>query len=234
MSTDFFDDDLVTRPDSSRSELPNEEEQEAVRKEADILLSKLQRHRDSVEEQVAKTRSELEMLRQKQDDLEKENRELENLRRKQDEYEAGKSGLIEKLRQSLSQLEKEEVRTNQLNEVYVDTRKRFIELLADVEAIDETSWPSGEVRDHLSKAQLTVDQVRVECSKGLARIDGLVESSGREHVPSLADDELSPKQRSGHGFGYWFKVGVAVGIPFALLLTLALVVADYLGQFFGI
>ena len=105
--TDFYDDDLVRRPDSSRGELPDEAERDAIRKEADILLSKLQPLRDTVEEQVAKTRSELELLRQKQGDLEKETKELEGFRRKQDEYEAGKDSLVQKLRKSLSHLEKE-------------------------------------------------------------------------------------------------------------------------------
>jgi len=226
-NTDFFDDDLKTDTPVEMSVKPQREAN--ADSGTDNQLTRLTRHRDHVEGQVASTVRDIERLRQRQEDLEREKRELEALRRRQDDYEASKRKMLHQLRHSLLALEKEEVRAGQLTNLYGSTRVSFRDMMAEIERINETTWSEEELQDELERAQLVVDSIRVECSKALAKIDAVV-AEGRPNEPDSTEeglaDEMAPAKRPG--FGYWFMVGLAIAIPLLVALTGAGVLVQWL------
>jgi hypothetical protein len=230
--TDFFDDDLVKHregakrlrmgpgdsapppgPEPNSSDIPS-------RPVSDLNLTRMARHKEEVSSQVAHAMEELERLRTRQEDLEREKQELEELRRKQHEYESGKREVVTHLNQSLVKLEKDELNAEKLTEMLSSTRKQFTALLAEVEELNEESWPEESMRDELNKALTRIDQVRIEYNKALSRIDAITPEarhSVAEHQPMMYEDQVGGTGEE-RGFGYWVKVGLAVSLP--LILTL--------------
>ena len=126
-NTDFFDDDLVKQRDSARRLKlgPSDDsigtvgdgassDEVPVRPVSDFNLTRMAKHKQEVDDHVATAVHELERLRKRQEDLEREKKELEELRRKQEEYERGKREMSERLSQSLVTLEKDELQAERV------------------------------------------------------------------------------------------------------------------------
>ncbi|MDI6774513.1 MAG: hypothetical protein QME60_03840 [Verrucomicrobiota bacterium] len=182
---------------------------------------RMARHKDDVTAQMSGTVSEIERLRIRQEELEREKKSLENLAQKQREYESGKCDIIEKLNRSLILLEKDETQARRMVEVMSQTRGKFQKALAELKGIDEGSWPESDFRDELSRALATVEAARDLYKRALAMIDasGGNKGAGRADAPQ----ELSRAPSLPPGFGYWLKVGVAVTLPLAAVLALLFV-----------
>ena len=137
-NTDFFDDDLVKQRDAAKriklgpgdepvgtlGSMPSSDEV-PVRPVSDFNLTRMAKHKQDMDEQVVTAMQELERLRARQENLEKEKRELEEIRRKQEEYERGKREMVERFNQSLLTLEKDELQATRLAELLGATRARF-------------------------------------------------------------------------------------------------------------
>jgi hypothetical protein len=188
------------------------------------------RHRDEVEDQVARTTEELERLRQRQETLEKERRDLQELRSRQDEFEENRRDLIERLGQNILTLERDEIRAAQISDLVVTTRQRFKTMLGEVEALDAEKWEENRIRDELGKALAIMEDARMEFSKSMAKVEAI-----RDQAGSVQEQE-QPKPRrydGGHAaganmrqpFSYWLGVGFAVSLPLIItVLIIAIVV----------
>jgi len=237
-NTDFFDEDLVKpragngskplAPSVTIEESPQPQEvgngylaQDRV--VSDVDLARMSKHRDTLEDQAAKTLTEIERLKQRTDDLEVERRQLEDVRRKQDSYVNSKREMMQRLNQSLLAIEKEEVKASQLLELYSDTRHRFREMLSCIEDVDESQWPEDTMKDELSKAQDLVDSIRVECSKALVKLDTFAADEGAGFGPAgpVGSGATGSSLGREHGFVHWLKVGLALSIPLALTMGIA-------------
>lgn len=236
--TDFFDEDLVKQREAAKrikmgpgdkpaaasdsslasSDLPN-------RPVSDLNLTRMAKHKDEINAQVAQAMEELELLRTRQEDLEREKQSLEELRRKQHEYESGRREMLGHLNQSLVRLEKDELKAEQLSELISTTRQRFNVLLAEIQDLNEEAWPEESVREELNKALARIDQVRVEYNKALARIEGAMSDQAPTVISSqpVIFEEHGGVHHDDHlGFGHWFKVGLAASLPIILTLVLIL------------
>ena len=231
--TDFFDDDLVAR----REETPlsvgggpagmgEQERDEEGAEISSLAISRIARHKEQVAEQVAKASEELEILRQRQADLEREKRELEELRRKQDAFLNGKREMLENLEHNLVALEKEQVRAEQLVGLLSETRAEFKKLLAEIEALDEESWPEDEIRDELTHALAVIEDARMQFNKDMAKIQAVTPGRGEEGGPAPMIMEESPRGVHERGLGEWVKIGFAVSLP--VVLTIVILFAVYL------
>lgn len=218
-STDFFDDDLVKKPAPPAGAAPAAagatpgDTRSGTR---DLNLSRMSRHRDQLESQVAQTMHEIERLRQKQEDFESDKRRLEDLRRKQDEYVRGKREVLQKLNQSLLALEREEVRATQMAELVGSTRRSFREMLDGIERINEAEWRDDVLNEDLAKAQDLIASVRLECDKSLAKLEAFMPASAPAAEGSARPVDASA--RSLPSFGYLILAGLAVGVPVAILV----------------
>lgn len=226
-NTDFFDDDLVKhrgalRKTKGEGNVEPGATEAPPRGVSDFNLTRMARHKDQVEESMAHAAQELERLRQRQENLEKEKHVLEELRRRQSEYERAKREMLEHLNHSLISLEKDELNAEKLLELVTATRKRCRTWLADIDSIDEETWPEDQFREELGKALTRVEDIRMEYNKALAKIEALgaeEKKSAATHHPIMFE-ESRRDTAAERGFGYWLKVGFAVSLPIILTLVI--------------
>jgi hypothetical protein len=233
-NTDFIDDDLVKQRDAvkrfkfdpavepmgavgdihSSDEVP-------IRPVSDFNLTRMAKHKQDVDEHVVTAMQELERLRARQENLEKEKRDLEEIRRKQEEYERGKREMVERFDQSLLTMEKDELQASRLAELMGATRKRFKALLADIQGLNEEVWPEERFRDELNKALTVIEDARMEYNKAMTRIDtlgGAGKTSGIEHPPVIFEEGRFGSETE-KTFGHWLKVGFAVSLPLIVVIV---------------
>jgi len=232
-NTDFFDDDLVKqRAAAKRIKLgPADEpmgtvgdmqssDEVPIRPVSDFNLTRMAKHKQDMDEQVVNAMQELERLRTRQENLEKEKRDLEEIRRKQEEYERGKREMVERFNQSLLTLEKDELQASRLCDLLGATRKRFKALLADIQGLNEEVWPEEQFRDELNKALSVIEDARMEYNKAMTRIDtleGTGKTGGAEHQPVIFEDGRFSSEPE-KTFGHWLKVGFAASLPLIVVI----------------
>jgi vacuolar-type H+-ATPase subunit I/STV1 len=238
-NTDFFDDDLIKQRDAAKKinlgrteepigtlSDPSATDEVPVRPVSDFNLTRMAKHKHEVNEQVATAMQELERLRKRQEDLEREKRELEELRRKQQDYDAGKREMIERLSQSLVILEKDEMQATRLAELLATTRKRFKTMQTDIEALREETWPEDQIRDELSKALVILDDARLEFNKCMAKIDAVTgeEKQAMSQNKAVIFEERHTHDDEPRDFMYWLKIGAAVSLPLSATLVILFIV----------
>ncbi len=245
-NTDFFDDDLERQRDAERRaklatgdvmKINNEDpaaEGVPVRSVSDFSITRMAKHKQEMDAKVASAMEELEKLRKRQEDLDRQRKDLEDLRKRQEEYERGKQEMLDRLNQSLVSLEKEEIQATRLTELLGATRQSFKVMLTELQVINEETWPADQIRDELNKATTRVDDVRMEYNKAVARIDAI---SGRDAQapaahPSVVFEERHTGLETEQSFLHWVKIGVAVTLPLILvLLALIALVLVVRGRF---
>jgi hypothetical protein len=231
--TDFFDDDLGQRRSAIRTTsmgqgtdiVAPKHDEVPVRPISDLNLTRMARHREEVNAQVAGAKLEIEKLRRKQSDLEREKQTLEDLSDKQDRYERGKQEMIDRLAESLVSLEKLADRASRQVEVYSGTRKRFGDMLAELQGLSDAGWTDENLREELNKAVVLIDNLRQEFVKSQAS----VEAAGGP--PTLFDEERlravagpTVAEEAPRAFGSWMKIGLAVSLPLMVLLLIVVIV----------
>jgi hypothetical protein len=228
MSTDFFDDDLL-QPDIKRMDNPEAKETVTARASSEATATRMAKQKEELSGHVAAAVQEIEHLRMKQEELEREKNKLQELSRKQEEYERGKRDIMEKLDRGIITVEKEEVEATRMVELLSETRNRFKNTLAELRNIKEDSWgdDNDNFSEQLNKALAMVENARMDYKKALARIDASSwhKSAAKDQVDAL--EGITGGTGIGGGFGFWLKVGLAVTLP--LLVVLALCFAIYLG-----
>jgi DNA repair exonuclease SbcCD ATPase subunit len=232
-NTDFIDDDLVKqRAAAKRIKLDPVDEpmgtvndiqssnEIPIRPVSDFNLTRMAKHKQEMDEQVVTAMQELERLRARQENLEKEKRDLEEIRRKQEEYERGKREMVERFNQSLLTMEKDELQASRLSELMGATRKRFKALLADIQGLNDEVWPEEQFRDELNKALLVIEDARREYNKAITRIDTLEltgKTGGVEHQPVIFEEGRFGSETE-KTFAHWLKVGFAVSLPLIMVI----------------
>lgn len=217
MPTDFVDDDLTRK-------LPR------LSENTDASVSRLSRQREQITTHVADAVREIEELKRRQDQLEKDKRDLEDLTRKQSEYQSGKKDIIEKLSRSLAMVEKDEMRVARMAEVLSVMKDKFKESLAEVRSIREETWGDSAFESELSKAMVILEDARTIYRKGLAKIEAAgwnVEASTAVRG-TLASEPEGPILGRG-SFQYWLKMGMAFSLPLIVLLIVLFFALLYLG-----
>lgn len=228
-STDFFDGDLQRRGTKiglgqatdvvgkgGMDDLP-------ARPLSDLNLTRMARHREEVNTQVASAKVEIERLRRRQGDLEREKQSLEDLMDKQDQYERGKQEMLQRLSESIVSLEKLEENAARQTEVYTSLRSRFVEYAAELQGLNDASWADESFRDELGKAVACIDAIRREFVKGQAAVEAV-------GGPVKLFDESRPRasdeveREPARGFIGWVKIGVAVSAPLIVTIAVALIV----------
>lgn len=203
----------------NKGEQPSEQE-DTSRTSENVLTPEgeatLVKHKQELTEKVAIAVKEIEELRQRQLELEREKSDLEELKRKQEEYESGKKELIENLGHTLVLLEKEEEQTIQLREILAQTRGRFRDMLSDLRKIDESAWQSFGFRSELMKAVAMIESTRSEYRRALARIEAMISQRTALSHEIIQSGMTLPSNQT-HTFFYWLKVGLAIGLAFLLL-----------------
>ena len=236
-STDFFDDDLLqkrgtAKPVAAGKALPvagvsaSAVEGTSVRSISDFNLTRMARHRDELNTQEAMAAREMDGLKQRNDELERERRTVQEMLKRQDEYDRGKLDMMDRLRESVAILEKQEIQATRLSELYAGTSQRFKELLLSLEGINEDAWPDESVRDEVNKYLVIIEDIRKEYSKSMAKIEATEGAAPATlEIKSVMLDAEPRQQAAGQSLAHWFRVGFAVSLPLMAFLLILFVVA---------
>lgn len=221
MGTDFFDEDLAQANDL-RKENIEEEDGVPVRPISEASLSRMAKQKQELSNQVAGAAQEIELLRKKHEELEKEKGDLEELTGKQEEYEHGKRDIMNKLDRSIILIEKEEVQATNMAGLLSETRARFRDTLSELRKIDEATWSDETFHAELNRAMVLVENARMDYNKALAKIDAASwhKSAAEKTQPPMLEEV---GRKPGLGFGYWLKVGFAVSLPLIMFLVILFV-----------
>lgn len=252
MSTEFYDDELAREREKAlkikfegdRDHGPRDgyipsSRDVPGRPISDLTLTPLARQKQEVSEQMVDKAQELDRLRARQEELERERRTLEELRAKQERFDHERRETKKRLNESLVRLDKEQQQSERLIQLLDETRRLFRERLGEVEEIDEQSWEDARVPDELNKVLALLEDVGTEYHQALAKLDAVAPGRGgdRAAAASTAGEEGQGFwQKTGGwpagcpvGFSGWFRAGVAFTLP--LIVALAVLVVIY-GMFF--
>ena len=229
--TDFFDDDLErVRKREASSEIQMGPSARSVEQMSvgdagyggggELNLTRMSRHKEQVEDQVATAMKELERLRQRQEDLQSQKKDLEELRRKQNEYEQGKRDLLDRIHQSLVVLEKEEINAEQLVDLLVTSRRQFKDRIKELEALNDQNWEDEKLRTELGSALSIIEETRTEFNKVMARIQ--VQRGSASTVPASGASSVSLPLSGGVSQPWSFIRALTLGFAFSLPIILAM------------
>jgi hypothetical protein len=213
MGTDFFDEDLsgggARREGATTSDAEGEHAGPGT----------LARHREEVSSGVSDAASQIDRLRSRQEELEKEKTTLEELGKRQDQYETQKRDVIQKLSRGIVLAEKEEGQATRLAALFAEMRARFRDSLSELQSINEEDWSDEEFEAELTRGLAVVESAQSLYEKALARIDasGWQKGGAKAQSDILGAGQLAKPKRPG--FGYWLKVGIAVSLPLAVVLV---------------
>ena len=245
MGTDFFDDDLVREREAalkikldgekagaprdgnipSSRDLPN-------RPVSDLTLTHLARHKQEVTDQMVDKAQELDRLRARQEELEKERRLLEEMRQKQESFDAGRRELKERLGESLVRMQKDQLNAERLSQLLDETRRAFRARLDEVAALNEEDWDEAHLLEELNQALALLEDVRADYNKALAKIEAVhpQAASAAAAKPLVFAGASGIETGGGRGFGYWFRAGLAFTLP--MMLVLAALALGWMGLYF--
>jgi len=173
-------------------------------------------------DRVQQIRTELETLKQKQEEVERKKLHLEELKRRQDELDVGRSDMLDKLTRSLvvvqREIEEAQKRAEQMQAIY----NSFTQHLRQLEAVNIHGNAGGaDMSRELSKALSIVEDARTEYVRAQAKLS--VAPAGDAQPASSAEGDRIVYEED-RGFGYWAKSGFAFTLPLQLILIFALVV----------
>ena len=235
MGTDFFDDDLVREREAalkikldgesggakrdghipSSRDLPN-------RAVSDLTLTHLARHKQEVNEQMVDKAQELDRLRARQEELEKERRLLEELRKKQESFEGGRRELKDRLGESLVRMEKDQLQAERLAQLLGETRRAFRARLEEVDALNAETWADDDLLAELNQALALLEDVRTEYNQAVAKLDAVRPAAGAAARPLAFAEEPVSEAPAAQGFGYWLRSGLAFSLPLMVWLAVLL------------
>ncbi len=222
MSTDFLDDDLIMANKMKKETLIDLGKHLS---QSVPSSSRMARQKAELTSHVAEAISEIEMLRKKQELLEKEKADMEDLTRKQEEYERGKKDIMGKLERSIILINKEAERANQMIELLAVMRTRFEDTLDELKAISEENWADSNFQIELNSALVLVEDARRLYIKGLAKIDAMNWSkSGLGEGSPVVLKDLPRESGMERGFTFWFKAGLGVTLPLIVVMVILFLV----------
>ena len=200
MAKDFFDDDLLSTA-AGKEGAVEEKDGVPIRPITEASLNRMVRQKQEINSQVVGALKEIEELRRRQEDLEKEKSSLEEMTRRQEEIEA-----------------------TRMAELLAVMRARFKDTLLELRGIEEATWSDANYEAELNKAMVLVEDARSVYKKTLAKIDAEHWDKGgldKAHSAKL-DREVAAELGGKQPFGYWLKMGLGISIPFAVVAVLAL------------
>lgn len=222
MADDFFDEDLIESPPAQQPARVAEAAPVKTEREgsgSDRL--RMHRQKEVLTTQVADAVKEIETLRMRQTELEKERNNLQDLARRQDEYESAKAEIIATLSESVVLLERDEQQANRYAELAAVMRERFHDTLEELKGINEAGWAKEAFQTEINQAIVLVEDARAVYRKGMAKIDA-------ENWHQVQEGKVQPTvlaRSEGLGgmprrFMFWLKAGLAFSLPVIVIALL--------------
>ena len=220
MAEDFFDEDLV-----DVEELDSEDKGPVATPITGAGQMRMHRQKEEITTQVADAVKEIEGLRMKQEQLEKERNDLQDLGRRQDAYGQSKAEIMDQFTRSIIHLEKDEAQAHRFTELLSVMRDRFKDTLEELRGINEAGWSKDAFQTELNKAVVLVEEAWSVYSKGMAKIDA--ENWNQVHEGGAQPAVLARGELPGglpKRFSFWLRAGLAFSLPMIVIALLVFVV----------
>jgi hypothetical protein len=212
MATDFVDDDLLrpapTNPAASAH--PG---------------GAYERVRRRVEEDESRASDEIERIRKRSEEIERQRQALRLLRNRQLEFDRTQRELTEGLKRNIVLLKEEEQQASRAATVCHEIRLRFETLQEELDRIEPDAWKDATHEQELTQALAQLEAARAVFRKGVDRVAAIGWRPDEARQAPLRD-ALSEQGLASLRFGDWVRIGMALTLPLALLL--ALLLAAYL------
>ena len=215
MPNDFIDGDFL-KP------TPNEQPQRPVSGGGGATL--YERLRNRVEDDESRTSDELERIRKRSEEVERQRQALRSLRGKQTEFDRTYRELTERLKRHIVLLRTEEEQASRAATVCHETRHRFEGLAAELERIDPNSWSEETLDNDLTQALAQIESANAVFRKGADRV-AAIGWRPDETKPARNDGLLADVVETPRRFGEWLRIGFALTLPLTLLLLLLTIAA---------
>ena len=185
---------------------------------------------DDVDHKVKAAQERLTLLRQQQEEIEREKKHLEELRQKQERFASGKRDVLEKLARSTSGLDRELYEAQKLVEEISLTRDTFARHLDILRQLQPEKWARSQVDQELDNALAAIEDAEEDYTKGVRRITAcrrteaaLLQSELELEVPSTSNGAATPF--AADDAASWMRRGFAFTLPLigALLVGLILI-----------
>jgi len=184
------------------------------------------RQKRELTNQAAGALKEIESLRQRQRDLEREKDAIETAARRQESYEDGKREMISKLSHALVAIRKEQEEVSRTGELLEATKIRFENSLEELRRINEEKWAESEFAVKVEEAMAVVEAARSTYDRSQARLDAVswLRQSEKLATGESPVDRLADRMQRRPGFGYWLVVGLAVMLPLTVTIVVLYVI----------
>ena len=192
---------------------------------------------DDMDHKVKAAQERLALLRQQQEEIEREAKQLEELRQKQERFALGKRDIIEKLTRSASGLDRELYDAQKLVEEISITRDTFARHLDILRSLQPEKWPRGQMAQELDTALTAIEDAEDDYAKGVRRITACRRSE-TAHSPIDEEDigsmravsgtSTSPSANSEDDWATWLRRGTAFTLPLIGALLIGLILARLL------
>lgn len=178
---------------------------------------------ENFDEKLQHAQSELEEIRRRADQLEREKSEYEILSEKRQRFIDGKADLVEKLNRALARLDREthnsQVRIEQLQ----TTKDNFSRQLNVLESLAPESWSRGDLQGELNRAIGCIEDAADEYQRAAHLIRGTsqeAETNPQPHAPQGSQTAVPDRN-----FMFWLRAGFAFTLPAMGLYLVATLVA---------
>ncbi len=213
MATDFVDDDLLRpmlAPDSTAHP---------------PTAGRYERTKRRVEEEESRASDELERIRKRSEEIERQRQTLRALKGRQADFDRSFRELGDRLKRHVVLLKDEEEQASRAATVCHEIRMRFESLQEELDRIDPESWDEATHESELTQALAQIEAARAVYRKGVDRVTAIGWRPDEARVPQVEDalGDGSVQRR----FGDWLKIGVALAIPLALALAILLAIYLY-------
>lgn len=182
-------------------------------------------NREELEARLTDKHQQLAELKRRQEAIERERVALEESRRRQAEFETGRPEIAQQLVRGVELLEQAEFKARREAEQMGKTLAGLREALTNVQGIRQETWTPETWQTELTRALTTLENARLEWS------------AARLKWPVLNGESLDASgthgaKEGGAGAAHllasrslpeWFKLGLALTWPLALVALLALV-----------
>ena len=180
--------------------------------------------REEIDSKVADTQRKLADLKRAREEHERELAGLEETRRRQIELKAGREELTQHLIRGVALLEEAEFNTRrdaeQMAKALVDLR----DALAKVQAINQEVWTRESFSVELTRALAVLEHARMEWNAARLKFRVLSEAQ-QSHAAAGLDTAFAPRSLfAAYSLRDWFRIGLALTGPLALVAALALLV----------
>ena len=227
---DFLDHDLAAGMDSAEDAESLFNDNADSRDGASIGQLIEQRHQRT--NRMANAVHEIQRLRSRQDELEKERTDLESLTGRQDVYERGKREIMVKLEKGIVLLEKQSEETVHAAELLSLVRTRYEDALKDLRQIREDEWQAGDFESEITRAMALVEKAQAVHTKGAAKVNASTWLKSSGQAKSRRQEAETSLPGKSPGFGYWLQAGIAFSLPLVLVIAACFVAWLFLSGIF--